>query len=70
MSGVCLVASSDPGTTDASGVEEALSLQAVVPPGAAGSAAARSFPGARRRTYSDKDIPTLTLMAMGKHVSR
>ena len=64
------MASSAPGTPDASGVEEALCLQAVVSPEAAGSAAARSVPGARHKNYSSKGIPTLTAMVMGKHVSR
>ena len=70
MSGVCLVASSDPGTTDGSGVEEAVCLQAVVSPEAADSAATRSVLGARHKNYSSKGIPTLTAMVMGKHVSR
>jgi len=33
-------------------------------------AAVRSDPGARRRTCSDKDTPTLTVMVMGRRVSR
>jgi len=44
-------------------------LQAVVPPAAVGIAAARSDPGARRRTYSNKDIPTLTVMVTGRRVN-
>lgn len=67
--GGCLVASSDPGTTDAAGVGAAVLLQAEVPQAAAGTDAARSVPGARRRTYSDKDTPTLTVMVMGRRAN-
>jgi len=41
-----------------------------VPLAVAGTDAARSDPGARRRTCSDKDTPTLTVMVMGRRVSR
>jgi len=64
------VASSDPGTTDAADEAAAVLLQAVVPPAAEGIAAVRSDPGARRRNYSGKDTPTLTVMEMGRRVSR
>jgi len=37
---------------------------------ATGIAAVRSDPGAGHRNYSGKDTPTLTVMAMGRHVSR
>ena len=67
---MCLVASSDPGITDAAGVGAAVLLQAMVPPRAAGTDVARSGPGARRRTCSGKDTPTLTVMVMGRRVNR
>ena len=60
--------SSAHGTTDAGGKVVAVLLQAVVPPAAAGTDAARSDPGERRRTYSKKGIPTLTVMETGRHV--
>jgi len=44
-------------------------LQAVVHQ-AAGTAAARSDPGAGHKTYSGKDTPTLTVTAMRRRVSR
>ena len=65
-----LVASSDPGTTDAADEGGAVRLQAVVPPAAEDTAAVRSDPGAGHRNYSGKDTPTLTVMVMGRHVSR
>jgi len=49
----------------------AVHLQAVVhQAAAAGIAAVRSVPGAGHKTYSGKDTPTLTVTAMGRHVSR
>ena len=68
--GVCLVPSSDPGSTDAAGEGAAVPLRAMVPQAVAVTDAARSDPGARRRIYSGKDTPTLTVMAMVRRVSR
>ena len=68
--GACLVASSARGITDEAGVVAAGLLQAVVDQAAAGIAAARSDPGAEHKTYSGKDTPTLTVMVMGRRVSR
>jgi len=45
-------------------------LQAVVHQAAEDTAAVRSDPGAGRRNYSGKDTPTLTVMGMGRRVSR
>ena len=39
-------------------------------PSAGNTAVERSDPEARRRIYSGKDMPTLTVMAMGRRVSR
>ena len=64
------MASSDPGITDAASEEAAVDLQAVAPQAVAGTDAAKSDPGVRRRTYSGKVTPTLTVMVMGKRASR
>jgi len=64
------VASSAHGITGAADEVATVRLRAVVHQAAAGIAAARSDPGAGHKTYSGKDTPTLTVMAMGRRVSR
>jgi len=64
------VASSAPGTTDAADEVAAVRLQVLVPPAAGDTTVVRSDPGAGHKTYSGKDTPTLTVMAMGRRVSR
>jgi hypothetical protein len=64
------VGSNDRGTTDTAIEGAEILLQAVVPPVSGDIAAARSDPGGKRKTYSDKDTPILTVMEMGRRVSR
>ena len=42
--------------------------QPALDPAAGNTAVERSDPGARHRTYSSKDTPTLTVMVMGRPV--
>ena len=60
----------DLGTTDAEGAMARVLVQAAVPPVVEGTDAARTDPGARRKTYTGKDTPRLSVVVMGRRMSR
>jgi hypothetical protein len=69
VSGQCLMGSSDPGTTGVTGKVVAVPPPlAGVPQAVASIAVRRSGPGIRHRCSSSKGTPTLTVMAMERHV--